>query len=138
MSTSFMPAQVFPYAAPYAARGFQAGVIQPDGSPFIVGSFLHYEFALNAAKEYALDLMHIAHARANRPLKLAELRDMSDADLLLRKRFLNCMLADHMTKAQRHAQANLITRVQNERRILSGAEVDGSDAQDPHGGEVVR
>jgi len=133
-----MPAVIpIPYAIPYAGRGFQAGVIDENGKPFIVGSFQDYRFALSQAHEYALDLARIAHARANRALAVAELRQLTDAQLCARRKFLNSGWAHKLTRAQQHAQAALITRVQNERGIISGAEVDGSDALDNRGGEVI-
>ncbi len=107
---------VFPYAAPYTSGcGFQVGVILEDGRPFIVGSFTCYELGLKYASEYALDLMRVPHARANRPLKLHEVRKLSDTELTVRMRFLRGPWADHMTRAQNHAQAALITRVRRER-----------------------
>ena len=134
MPATYIP---IPYAIPYASAGFQAGVIQSDGRPFIVGSFQDYRFALKQAHEYALDMAHIAHARANRSLALQDLRQFTDAQLCARRRFLNSGWADKLTRAQKHAQAALVTRVQNERGIISGAEVDGSDALDNRGGEVI-
>lgn len=107
---------MFPYASPYReGRGFQAGVIRDDGSPFIAGSFLDYRFALKYATEYALDLSGIPHVRANRPLKLRELRAFSSAELDARARFLRSGWADKLSRHVRSSQQAMIVRVLRER-----------------------
>ena len=117
MQDKYIP---IPYAIPgaYAFNGkfaFTAGVIESDGRTCTVGSFLDYRFALQCAHEYALDMARIPHARANRPLSLQDLRELTDAQLETRRRFLRTVFADKMTRAQNHAQNALISRVQNER-----------------------
>lgn len=139
MSTFILPpsAQLpFPFAVPVAPRQYTAGVILDSGKLFTVGSFCSYEFALQMASEYVLDLLRIPHPRANRTLRTRDLRAFTDAELAARSKYLRSGWAHKLTRAHVANELARIVQVHRERRIMGGQESDGSDAQDNRGDDI--
>lgn len=133
MSTFFSPLPApapFPFAVPVALGHFNAGVILESGRPFIVGSFCSYEFALQIASEYVLDLLCVPHVRADRALKTSELRAFSDTELISRAKYLRSGWAHKMARAKISNELARIVWIQRERErgLMGGQESSGSDA----------
>lgn len=123
MSTfiSPLPSLPFPVAVPVSFSGaplldhFNACVILADGGLFTIGSFARYEFALQIAQEYALDLLRIPHVRADRALTTSELRAFTDDQLLARAKYLRSGWAHKITRAKLYNEQARIVQVQRAR-----------------------